>query len=156
MIVLSDNNCAETWLSTYSSYSQLTATATTIGSRQTHFATDKMYTSGADLANLLEKLQQDKLINAADTQNLLDLMAKQCYRDGIPAGIQANINSGITPAATTVSDKVGFIDSYTGPVLNDAALVRSSNGQYVVVIMTNGYSWQFIANLTSWIDMQME
>jgi beta-lactamase class A len=156
MIVLSDNDCPVSWIQTYSSYSQLTATAATIGSHQTNLAADKMYTSGADLANLLERLQQGKLMNALDTKNLLDLMLQQRYRDGIPTGVQVNIGNGTTPTATSVSDKVGFINDYTGPILNDAALVRSPNGQYIVVIMTNGYSWQFIANLTTWIDAQME
>lgn len=156
MILVSDNNCPEAWLSTYSSLSKLTATATAIGTSQTAFNVGNMRTSGADLARLLQQLKQGKLMNSTDTQNLLTLMSKQEYRDGIPAGIQTNVTKGVTPTSATVSDKVGFIDNYTGPVLNDAAVINSSKGNYVLVIMTNGYSWQFIANLTSWIDAQME
>ena len=156
MILVSDNNCPEAWLSTYSSFSKLTARATAIGTSQTAFSVNNMRTSGADLADLLQQLKRGKLMNSSDTQNLLTLMSEQEYRDGIPAGIKTNIANGVTPTSATVSDKVGFIDNYTGPVLNDAAVVNSSNGNYVLVIMTNGYSWQFIANLTSWIDAQME
>lgn len=156
MIHVSDNNCPQAWLQTYSSFSQLTATANSIGSKQTDFTEDDMRTSANDLANLLSQLYNGKLMNQSDTKNLLSLMENQEYRDGIPSGIAANISSGKAPSTTVVADKVGFVDDYTGPVLNDAGIVISPKGTYVLVITTNGYSWQFIANLTSWIDAQME
>jgi beta-lactamase class A len=156
MIHVSDNNCPEAWLGTYSSFDQLTQTAKGIGGQQTDFSYGNMRTSGADLANLLSQLYQGKLMNQTDTQNLLNLMEQQQYRDGIPSGIQANITAGKAPAGTLVANKVGFVDDYTGPVLNDASLVVSPNGTYVLVIMTNGYSWDFVAQLAQWIDSQME
>lgn len=156
MILVSDNNCPQAWLQNYSSFSHLTATATAAGSRQTDFSLGNMRASANDLANLLEQLQRGALLNALNTKNLLNLMEQQRCRDGIPAGVRANLANGTSPVSTTVADKVGFADDYNGPILNDAAIVNSPKGSYVLVIMTNGYSWQFIANLSSWIDAQME
>ena len=156
MIHVSDNGCPETWLATYSDYEKLTQTAKNFGSKQTDFNYGNMTTSAGDLANLLKKLYQGELMNSDDTKNLMDLLEHQQYQDGIPDGIQNNINAGKTPQGTLVADKVGFVDDYTGPILNDASIVSSPNGAYVLVVMANGYSWQFISQLTSWIDAQME
>ncbi len=148
MIHVSDNACPEAWLAKYSSFVGLTETGREFGGAETSFSPDNMLTSSRNLANLLENLARGKLMNAQNQQNLLTLMQQQEYRDGIPAGIAKN-------GGGPVADKVGFANDYNGPILNDAAIVDSPNGNYVLVIMTNGYSWAFIANLAQWIDAEM-
>lgn len=150
MIHVSDNACPEAWLQTYSGFSDLTTLGQKYGGAQTEFAVDNMRTSASNLANLLANLARGKLMNTDNTNNLLTLMENQPYRDGIPAGVAKN---GV---ATSVADKVGFVNDYNGPILNDAAIVNSPQGNYILVIMTNGYSWQFISDLAQWIDAQME
>lgn len=69
--------------------------------------------------------------NSTDRQYLLNLMGKQEYRDGIPAGV-ASVTSG-----ATVQDKVGFLDDTN----SDAGIVTLPSGQrYVLVILTHGRS----------------
>jgi beta-lactamase class A len=69
--------------------------------------------------------------NSTDQQYLLNLMGKQEYRDGIPAGV-ASVTSG-----ATVQDKVGFLDDTN----SDAGIVTLPSGQrYVLVILTHGRS----------------
>jgi beta-lactamase class A len=149
MIHNSDNSCPETWIPRYSSFAQMNTTARDLGMVSTEFANDNMRTSAGDLGILLRQLYQGKLMDADDRQNLLNLMENQQYRAGIPAGI-AQSNQG-----AIVADKVGFINDYNGPVLNDAGIVLSPKGDYVLVITTNGYSWSFIAQLSAWIDGRM-
>lgn len=67
--------------------------------------------------------------NTADRNYLLNLMGKQEYRAGIPAGV-ASVTKG-----ATVQDKVGFLDDTN----SDAGIVTLPSGQrYVMVILTHG------------------
>ena len=59
------------------------------------------------------------------------------YRKGIPAGTNG-----------TVANKVGFLNG----LLHDAAIVYGSNSKYVLAIMTDGSSWNNIAELTKRIE----
>lgn len=142
MIVRSDNACPEAYIGQIG-YAKLNAAAAALGvSDKTQFAYDNMRTSSNDLALLLQKLYAGDLMSDANREKLLNLMEEQIYRDGIPAGVADD---------AVVADKVGFLDA----LLGDAAIVYADTGDYVLVIMTNGESWQFIAQLTSWIDGQM-
>ena len=65
-------------------------------------------------------------------------MKENVYVSGIPTGV---------PGAT-VADKVGFMDG----LLHDAAIIYSTKGDYVLIIMTNGSSWGNIAALAKEIE----
>jgi beta-lactamase class A len=120
----------------------LNDTATRLGaSQQTAFSSNDMRTSADDLAMLLAKIYRGEVFNEANRARLLDDMKTQVYRQGIPAGI---------PDAT-VADKVGFLDG----MLHDAAIVYGEKGDYILVIMTDGLSWAYIAELAGWVDGQM-
>ncbi len=98
-------------------------------------------TTANDTANLLLKLQNGSLIHSEYRATLLDMMSRQIYRSGIPAG-----------SAGGVADKVGFIDSYN----HDAGIVYHPNGTYALVIMTSGSNFSNIADLARQISNVMK
>jgi len=149
MITDSDNNCPEAYLSKIG-FSKFNSLIDAIGvSEQTQFSVDNMRTSANDLALFLQKLYKGELMTADNQQKLINLMKGQIYRKGIPAGILARNQT--TGRTDSVADKVGFLDT----LLHDAGIVYSGQGDYVLVIMTNGESWPFIAQLTTWVDGQL-
>lgn len=138
MIVQSDNPCAEAFIHTLGrreindffhsrGYSQ--------GTTFTHAQSSK--TTAADLVKLLQDIDGAKDITPQARDRLLALMKRQQFRQGIPAG-----------SGASVADKVGFL----GGVLNDAATVYHPRGTYHIAIMTNGQSWQKIAEITKKIE----
>lgn len=136
MIVESDNACPLAWIDRYS-YEVLTEQAHAIGaSDTTRFAENDKHTTAADLTTALAKLYHGDLLSDASNEHLFTLMKNQNYRDGIPAGIGA---------AGEVADKVGFLNG----LLHDAGIVSSQKGDYVIVIMTDGSSWDTIAQATA-------
>jgi beta-lactamase class A len=140
MIVESDNDCPKAWLKDEAhSYTSLTEQARSLGaSDATNFEYLDMHTTAADLATFLTKLYRGNILSDASRTKLLDLMKRQKYRSGIPAGIGS---------AGTVADKVGFLNG----LLHDAGIVSTQKGDYVMVIMTNGSSWNTIAAASAMI-----
>ena len=139
MIVKSDNACAEALL-TKIGFSTITSEAREIGCTSTTFLNkDGIKTTPADLSLFLAQLRMGQILTQQTSRDrLLDAMARNVYRKGIPAGL-----SGIT-----VADKVGFMDG----LLHDASIVYSPTGNYVLVIMTDGSSWSAIADLAAKIQ----
>jgi hypothetical protein len=97
-----------------------------------------MSTSAADINFFLQKLSSKELLPADSRQYLMELMQKQKYRDGIPAGC----------AGCKVADKIGDL----GSVRHDVGIVSYSGGSYTLAIMTNGAPYSQIAQLTSQIQ----
>jgi beta-lactamase class A len=93
------------------------------------------------LALILKRIYDGSLLSEADNNRLLDNMKQQVFRDGIPAGI---------PEAE-VADKVGFLDE----LLHDAGIVYSPKGDFILVILTDGYSWETIAEMAAEIYAQI-
>lgn len=140
MIINSDNACPEAYIALYGYNSFNARIHNELGvSDQTQLAAYNMRTTAADLAMVLQKLYQGKLMTEDNKNRLFSLMQQQIYRQGIPAGVGQGV---------AVSDKVGFLDS----LLHDAAIVHSAKGDYVMVIMTNGESWPFIAKVAGYIN----
>jgi beta-lactamase class A len=75
------------------------------------------------------------LLSETDNNRLLDDMKKQVFREGIPAGV---------PDAE-VADKVGFLDG----LLHDASIVYSPKGDFILVILTDGQTWESIAKMAA-------
>ena len=98
-------------------------------------------TNANDILNLLLKLQNGSLVNSEYRATLLDMMSRQIYRSGIPAG-----------SAGGVADKVGFIDNYN----HDAGIVYHPNGTYALVIMTTNSSFSNVADLARQISNVMK
>jgi beta-lactamase class A len=139
MIIYSDNDCPLSYLARYG-WSQLTEDARDIGAVQTWFD-DSTHTTANDLALILWQIYDGSLLSEADNNRLLDDMKDQVFRNGIPAGI---------PEAE-VADKVGFLDE----LLHDAGIIYSPKGDYILVIMTDGYSWSAIADVAAEIYEQI-
>jgi beta-lactamase class A len=139
MIIYSDNDCPLNYLARYG-WSRLTEDARDIGATRTWFDSST-HTTANDLATVLEQIYDGSLLSEVDNDRLLDDMKQQVFRDGIPAGI---------PEAE-VADKVGFLDG----LLHDAGIVYSPKGDFVLVIMTDGYSWGAIADVAAEIYAQI-
>ncbi len=137
MISLSDNACAESFLSSLG-LSTVTKDINAIGLANSNFSkAGGPYATANDLALLLGMLQSGQNFSSINRDRLITAMQKNIYRKGIPAG-----------AGGSVADKVGFMDD----LLHDAAIVTSPTGTYVLVIMTKGSSWATIADLARQID----
>ena len=85
------------------------------------------YTSASDLAKLLKNIHDKKLINQNYSERMLNFLKGQTRRSKIPAGV---------PSGVTVANKTG---ENTG-IQNDAAIVYSANGDYILVVLGNGVS----------------
>jgi len=137
MIVKSDNGCAEALLLKIG-VATLTKEVQALGLKSTTFLHKDIETTPSDLRTYLTKLQSGTLpISSTSRTHLIDVMKRQVYRQGIPAGVSG-----------AVADKVGFLWA----LLHDAAIVYSPKGTYVLVIMSDGSSWASIADLTRKIE----
>ncbi|MEO5949321.1 MAG: serine hydrolase [Candidatus Saccharimonas sp.] len=137
-IVPSTNPCAEEWIRQYGR-NQLNDYVHAKGfSGGTGFNfSDATHTTAGDLATYLIGLYNGTLVSGNNRDLLLEKMGRQLYRYGIPTGTKG-----------WTQDKVGFLWDY----IHDAAIVHNPKGTYVMVIMTKGYSYGYIANVARQID----
>ena len=83
---------------------------------------------------MLSRLEAGQLsISEAGHDMLRSALAANVHRLGIPAG-----------SGGQVLNKPGWIDGY----IHDAAIVRHPQGTYVLSIMSEGSSWESLANIT--------
>jgi beta-lactamase class A len=140
MIINSDNACPNAWLEARG-LKNVEAEAHEVGaSGVTYFGDYDMRTSAMDLANFLSRIYRKEL--PIDTDRLISDMQVQRFRSGIPAGLGGN---------AVVADKVGFLWG----LLHDAGIVYSNKGDYIQVILTDGYSWETIAEIAGRIYGKM-
>jgi beta-lactamase class A len=137
MIVNSDNACAEALYSKIG-YQTVINEARALGLTNTSLDREAQKTSAGDLATFLGSVYSGTIdINADSRSRLVSAMKRNVYRKGVPTG-----SSGV------VADKVGFLNA----LLHDASIVYSNKGDYVLVVMTDGSSWEKIAELTRKIE----
>jgi beta-lactamase class A len=140
MIVNSDNACAE-WFGQGIGWNTITNEARAIGASRTTLSRPFISTTN-DMALFLQKLESNQLgLSEPSRARLLDAMKRQVFRKGIPTG-----------TGVVVADKVGFLEGY----LHDAAIVYSPSGVYVLVIYSNGSSWNAIADAARQIHAQLQ
>lgn len=134
-ILNSDNACPE------AAIKQFGATAINNYIRSKGFGSTALrsqaMTSTNDLATMLKGIDGGSIVKGSNRDFLLDLMKRQVYRSGVPAG-----SGGL------VQDKVGFLEGY----LNDAAIVTHPKGKYVIAIITKNQSWAKIAEITHKVE----
>lgn len=133
MIVNSENTFGDQVIQKYGMSSMNSVLATQGWYSPVFSKTKVASTNSHSLLLLLKDLENGTGVfqNKADRKYLLDLMAKQTYRTGIPAGAKA-VTNGVK-----VQDKVGFLDDTN----NDAGIVTLPNGQrYILVVMTHGHN----------------
>ncbi|HLQ58966.1 MAG TPA: serine hydrolase [Gemmatimonadales bacterium] len=84
-------------------------------------------TTARDLGVLLAAIANGKAASAASCRDMLAILGRQQFNEGIPAGL---------PAGTRVYHKTGWIGQV---VYHDAALVEpAGHGRYVLVVLTGG------------------
>ena len=83
----------------------------------------------ADVAKLLQKLYQGKLLNPQHTKVLLSYMQNTNYEDLITPAV---------PSGDTIYHKVGLIDDD----VNDAAIITNGRSSFMLVIFTDGHGAQ--------------
>lgn len=93
------------------------------------------YTTVRDEATFLQKLDAGVLLSEQGSKRLLDLLKRQIWRGGIPAGV---------PAGTVVANKVGFYNGW----VHDVAIVYGLKSTYVLAIMSKGGSDPGFADLS--------
>src|SRR3989454_359827 len=84
-------------------------------------------TTARDLGVLLAAIANGKAASAASCREMLGILGRQQFNEGIPAGL---------PAGTRVYHKTGWIGQV---VYHDAALIEPAGlGRYVLVVLTGG------------------
>jgi len=135
MIVNSDNECAIA-MGERLGWNNIVASAKAIGASDLDWV-DDAHGSVSDCATLLRKLASGEVLTQSSRDYYIGLMRSQVYRKGIPAG-----------TSYEVANKVGFL----GPQLNDAGIIFAPDMTHVLVIYTNGESWDTIAEITRQIE----
>lgn len=140
-IIVSTNPCAEEWIRQFGRDNLNNYVHQKGFSEGTGFTfSDATHTTAGDLAKYLIGLNNGSLITGANRDMLLEKMSRQNYRYGIPTGSKG-----------WVQDKVGYLWDY----IHDAGIVHHPKGTYVLVVMTKGYSYGYIANVTRQIESIM-
>ncbi len=138
MIVNSDNACAE-WLGDTVGWAKINTEVRAIGLTNTNTIRGTMYTTAEDQTLFLTKLHTGTILGPTESSRLIELMKRQVYRSGIPAGV-----------GVPVADKVGFLDGK----LHDAAIVYGPK-TYTMAILSSGSTWAQIADAARQIHAQL-
>lgn len=84
-------------------------------------------TTARDLGALFTALAQDRAASPAACREMLEILGRQAFTEGIPAGL---------PPGTRVAHKTGWVG---GVVYHDAGIVYPASGSpYVLVVLTGG------------------
>ena len=141
MIIISTNPCAEEWLRQFGRanvneflYNKGISRVTNLNSP------DASRSSANDLRRAVEGIYTGAMAHGANRQKLLDMMSRQVWRKGIPAG-----------TAGWTSDKVGFLWDY----VHDTGVVHHPRGTYTLAVMTKGASYATIAQITRELEALM-
>jgi hypothetical protein len=141
MTVPSTNPCAEAWIAQFGrEYINNFIYARGFSTGTTFISDDAVRTTAADLTKFMIGLNDGSLVSSAYRDRLLDSLGRHPYRYGIPTGSQG-----------VVHDKVGFLWDY----VHDTAIVQHPRGTYVMTVMTKGYSYATIANITREVERIM-
>lgn len=96
-----------------------------LGLQSTSVQTEELPTSAADMALLLETIERGQVFGLGPGGEMMGLMLRQTWRNRIPAGL---------PEDVPVANKTG--DWYDAA--HDVAVVYSSVGPYIIVVLSDG------------------
>lgn len=88
-----------------------------------------------DEALLMERLANGSLLGSEYTNEIVERLKQQIWRERVPAGV---------PEGVVVADKPGWLDT----VQNDAAIVYGPKSTYVITIMSDSSSTAPLADLS--------
>lgn len=133
MIAVSDNACSEALLYDVVGREQIIEDLPETGAQGTSFEIGDVHTTADDLTRMLARWESGELeLGEESDAALMDAMAESIHRDGIPAGVDGDVRS-----------KVGFINGH----LHDAAIIHDDDGAWVLTILSDGSSWDEIAEI---------
>lgn len=99
-------------------------------------------TTAGDVAYYLQGLYDGKWFDGATREFIIKTLDQQIFRSGIPAGCGSSC---------AVADKTGDLNS----VRDDAGIIRYPGGAYVLSILSDGASYQDIAQLAAQVQTFM-
>ncbi len=141
MIIVSTNQCAEEWLRQFGRASLNNYLYERGISQATTFTAEgATRTSSDDLVRVVSGIYGGSLATGHEQGKLLEMMSRQIWRQGIPAGTRG-----------WTSNKVGFLWDY----VHDVGVVHHPRGTYVMAVMTKGASYGIIAQITREIEALM-
>lgn len=105
---------------------------------------DNPQTTARETGDLLYRLQNGQLLSDKARRVVFDGLYGQKQREGVPASCAAQ------------SCLVANITGEGKTVRHDAAIVTVGKAQYVVVIMTNNGSWSQIADVSAYVQQEVE
>lgn len=134
MIVISTNACAEEWIRQFGR-GNINNYIYNLGiSNQTTFTSyDATRTTAGDLVRVVSGIYEGKMAGGEYRDFLLQHMARQIHRKGIPSGTVGR-----------VYDKVGFLWDY----VHDTGVIEHPRGTYALAVMTKGANYATIAQIT--------
>lgn len=138
MLVDSDNTCPVAWLTDVVGNAGMTAQVNALGAVSTVWSSNHVTTTATDLTLVLQGYYRSSLLSSDSTTRILSLLERQRHRNGIPAGMAER-------GVTRVADKVGFL----GGFLHDAGIIYTPKGDFTIVVLTEGSSWDAIAKATA-------
>lgn len=141
MIIVSTNQCAEEWIRQFGRSELNTFLYERGVSAATSFTTGgAAHTSADDLLRTVIGINDSSLATGHEREKLLQMMSRQIWRQGIPAGTQG-----------WAANKVGFLWDY----VHDVGIVHHPRGAYAMAVMTKGASYGIIAQITRELEALM-
>jgi beta-lactamase class A len=135
MVTLSDNSTAVALMHLVGP-SNIDETLKALGLQHTSVNTEKLPTTAADMALLMEAIVEGKGMSDEAKADMHDLLLGQKTRTGIPAGL---------PPTVQVGNKTGTWEGIT----HDIAFVEAPGGTYVIAVLSDrGWSWDPIARVS--------
>ncbi|MHB1133097.1 MAG: serine hydrolase [Chloroflexota bacterium] len=122
MITVSSNNAAYALARVVGGWDVVRAAPRDLGLTRTRYD-DGWWTTAADMERFFVALAEGRLVNAAASEEMVSLLARQKRNDRIPA---------LLPAGVSVAHKTGELED----VRNDAGIVEGRGVRYVIVLMS--------------------
>lgn len=141
MIRLSDSMCGE-GVDQYINWTTANSLLKKSGFNNTVFTNNQtVNTSAKDTARLLQKLQTGSIATGEDQTKVLQSLREQYWRQGIPEGC---------PGCVVANKSARYDESR-----HDVAIVRHSQGAYVLTIITRSGTDQQIAELAGKVQQKI-
>jgi beta-lactamase class A len=142
MIKANDADCAQS-VSYYADMKAADGVLSGFGFKDTTLENKKSETSAQNIGDLLWRLQNGQVLSDKGRRAVFDGLYAQKSREGIPAGCDQKC-------------LIANITGESGEYRHDAAIVTSGDAKYVIVVMTNGGSWNQIADVASTVRGAMQ
>lgn len=142
MLKISDNDCAVA-LGNYASWKSIDTVNHSYGFKKTQLnSAESQKTTAREVSELMYRLQNSQMLSDKARRIFFDGLYRQKLREGIPTGCGP---------LCLVGNKTGELNN----VRHDAAVVTHGEAKYIIVIMSEGGTWQQIADIARVVDQAM-